>query len=194
MNYFPKEPNPDDEVHTIDGIVELNHPAPFWWQLIFYLSIVWSIGYAAYYLVGDGKTQKEILAQKLYDLDAKKVAQKISPEDEKNEMMGYYKDPQKLNAGAVVFQKNCMSCHAVDGGGGIGPNLVDKHWIHGDGTLAGILKVVREGVSEKGMPPWGPLLKREETLLVTAYIRSIQGKQAANPKAPQGIVQNPKDL
>lgn len=187
-----KKPSPDDEVHVIDGIVELNHPAPFWWQMIFYISMVWALGYMAYYLVGDGQTLKESLAQKLYDLDAKKNIQKVSPEDEKKELFAYFKSHESLEQGHVVFQKNCTSCHANDGGGGIGPNLTDSYWISGDGTIDSIFKVVRDGVSEKGMPPWGPLLKREETLKVAAFVRSLRGQVPAKPKAPQGALVNAK--
>jgi mono/diheme cytochrome c family protein len=40
----------------------------------------------------------------------------------------------------------------------------------GDGEVAVILKVIRDGVADKGMPPWGPVLKKEELYAVSAYI------------------------
>lgn len=186
-----KKTNPDEPVHVIDGIVELNHPAPFWWQTIYYLSIVWAIGYAGYYLGGSGMSRKEALQQELAELAAKDVSPNASPEQEKAELRAIYKDPGRLAFGKAVFTKNCASCHSPDGGGGIGPNLTDGSWIHGDGSIDAIAKVVREGVSEKGMPPWGPILKREEVMSAAAFVRSLRGTTPAKPKAPQGTAVPP---
>lgn len=185
-----KKINPDEEVHTVDGIVELNHPSPFWWKALYTISVIWGIGYGWYYLVGGGPSLREELTASLDRISEKKVVSTVSADDEKNELRVYYKDPKQLAAGLAVFNKNCVSCHSADGGGGIGPNLTDAHWINGDGSIDSILKIVREGVSEKGMPPWGPILKREDTLAAAAFVRSLRGKTPQKPKAPQG---NPVD-
>ncbi len=181
-----RKPSPDEPVHEIDGIIELNHPAPMWWQSIFYASIIWAIGYAAFYLSGTGTSIRENLALDLARLESGKVVPVISAEQEREELRKLLGDPAGLLQARAVFTKNCASCHAEDGGGGIGPNLTDTSWIHGDGSVDGILKVVREGVSEKGMPPWGPILKREETLAVSAFVRSLRAKAVAKAKAPEG--------
>lgn len=179
--------NPDDEVHQVDGIVELNHPAPMWWQAIFYISIVWGVGYGWYYLFGGGPTLKEELAANLQQIETQRLSQsKTGGGDEQDRLRAYFKDSNHMNQGRVAFQKTCASCHAADGGGGIGPNLTDKNWIHGDGSIDAIYKVVVEGVAEKGMPPWGPVLKPEELLEIAAYVRSLRGHKTAQPKAPQG--------
>jgi len=184
----PGKMNPDDIVHEIDGIVELNHPAPFWWQAIYYVSIVWAIAYMSFYLTGTGRSTRENLVTQLAALESSKVVSVISPEEEKQELVRAFQSPEALASARAVFAKNCVSCHAVDGGGGIGPNLADTSWIHGDGSIASILKVVLEGVADKGMPPWGPILKREETISVSAYVRSLRDQPTAKPKAPQGAV------
>ncbi len=181
-----KKPNPDDEVHTVDGIVELNHPAPFWWQTIYYISIVWAIGYGWYYLAGGGPTLKQELQAKLEAISSRVVVAQISPEQEKKDLRDSFKDTNRLAAGLAVYNKNCVSCHAADGGGGIGPNLTDRHWINGDGGIDMILKLARVGVPDKGMPPWGPILKHDELINVSAFIRTMRDKSPAKPKAPQG--------
>ncbi len=178
----------DEDFHEIDGIIELNHPAPYWWQILFYLTSVWALGYGAYYLLGPGELQSQELAAKLASIAAKQVVPSVSFEEEGIELRAIYADPAGLAKGSQVYAKNCVSCHADDGGGGIGPNLTDSSWIHGDGSLHSILKIVREGVSEKGMPPWGPILAREETLRVSAFVRSLRGKASAKPKGAQGSV------
>ncbi len=179
---------PDDIVHEIDGIVELNHPAPVWWQTIYYISIVWAIAYASFYLTGNGRSIRESLVADLAQLENGKTVAVISPEVEREELRKVYRSPEGLASGRAIFTKNCATCHAPDGGGGIGPNLTDVSWIHGDGSIDSILKVVREGVAEKGMPPWGPILKREETLSVVAFVRSLRGNAPGKPKVAQGTV------
>ncbi len=181
-----KKVNPDETVHVIDGIVELNHPAPFWWQMIFYISIIWAIGYMGYYLFGGGPTLKQELAAKLENINQSRKSGAPSEEQDKSDLHSFYQSPERLAHAAQVFQKNCVACHAADGGGGIGPNLTDNHWIHGDGTIDAIWEVVKTGVPEKGMPPWGPVLNRDEVLEVAAYVRSLRGKTTAKPKPPQG--------
>lgn len=184
------EPNENEkipgEVHRVDGIVELDNPPPLWWQSIFYISIVWAIAYGSYYLFGDGPTLKEELAAKLLKLETNRVATQRSEGDDEKLLAAVLDAPEKVAHGKEVYVKNCASCHAADGGGGIGPNLTDRAWLHGDGSALAILKVVRDGVAEKGMPPWGALLKAEDTLEVTAFVRNLNGTAPAKPKPPQG--------
>lgn len=182
----PAKIDPNEPIHEVDGIIELNHPAPFWWQAIYYASIVWAVAYAGYYLSGAGRSIRETLALDLARLESARVAVGVSPEAEKGELRAVLKDPRRLLGAKAIFSKNCSSCHGPDGGGGIGPNLTDAHWIHGDGSVDSILKIVREGVAEKGMPPWGPLLKREDVVSAAAFVRSLRGTASAHPKAPQG--------
>jgi cytochrome c oxidase cbb3-type subunit 3 len=170
--------NPQEsEIHEIDGIVELDLPPPFWWQALFYISIVWGLGYTAYYLLGDGPTVREQLTAKLMKLELNRSQSKKSPEEEAKELLAVLSDPAKVQQGKAIYAKNCASCHGDNAKGGIGPNLADGTWLHGDGSPAAILKVVREGVAEKGMPPWGSLLKDEETLMVSAYVSTLNGKR-----------------
>jgi cytochrome c oxidase cbb3-type subunit 3 len=93
-----------------------------------------------------------------------------------------------------VFVKNCAACHGDHGQGLIGPNLTDDNWLHGQGVPADIVKTISEGVAEKGMPPWGPVLKPEEIVGATAYIRSLHGSNPAGAKEPQGPVYEFKEL
>jgi cytochrome c oxidase cbb3-type subunit 3 len=185
--------NKPGEIHEIDGIIELDHPVPRWWQNLFYILIVWSIGYGGWYLFGNGPTLKQELARDLLALEMKRSSGTKPPADEEKELLAAIASPERLARGKAVFGKNCASCHGPDGGGGIGPNLTDTSWIHGDGTPTAILKVVREGVAEKGMPPWGALLKSEETLEVAAHVRSLRGTTPAHPKPAQGqnVAANP---
>jgi cytochrome c oxidase cbb3-type subunit 3 len=105
-------------------------------------------------------------------------------------LLALVSDKAAVESGKAVFMKNCVACHGPDGGGIIGPNLTDNYWIHG-GTIAEVYKTVTVGVLEKGMPPWGKMLKPDELERVVAYVTTLHGTTPANPKAPQGILVQP---
>ena len=87
--------------------------------------------------------------------------------------------------GKSAYETNCASCHRMDGGGLIGPNLVDEYWLHG-GKPEQISNSIAQGIPEKGMIAWGPILGPKKIREVVSYIVSIQGSSPKDPKAPQG--------
>ena len=95
-------------------------------------------------------------------------------------------DAESLAGGKSIFMQNCVSCHGQLGEGGIGPNLTDDYWLHGDGGITGIVRTVRNGVPIKGMIAWKTYLKPEQILEVGSYVLTLQGTSPPNPKAPQG--------
>ena len=97
----------------------------------------------------------------------------------------YSHDPAVIDSGKVVFARNCVPCHAPDGGGGIGPNLTDQYWIHG-GNIKDIIATITNGVPAKGMITWSPILDSLHISDVAYYILSLQGTRPAKPKDPQG--------
>ena len=48
-------------------------------------------------------------------------------------------------------------CHGAALEGGIGAALNDEEWIHG-GDAESVIRVITEGVPDKGMLTWGPIL------------------------------------
>lgn len=174
--------------HEYDGIHELDNPLPRWWLLTFYGAIVFSLFYLAHYhLGGSGKNPWDILAEDLAAIKAQHLS--TSPQktdvDEAN-LNAAATNPTVRSQGAKVFKDKCTSCHGASGEGSIGPNLTDRYWIHYKGNLMGIYQVVSEGVLDKGMPPWKSMLKSDEIIAVTAYVKSLAGTNPSNPKPPQG--------
>jgi cytochrome c oxidase cbb3-type subunit 3 len=181
-NNDEQKPIPD---HEYDGIQEFDYPAPFWWQLFFYLSIAFAFGYYIYYEVGGGMSSDERINQSIAEVKRMQIQNQPTGPDVKA-LLAMVNDPEQLKPGKEQFASKCASCHAPDGGGLVGPNLADKFWIHGKGELADIYKVVREGVLDKGMPAWGALMSDAELNSVVAYVKTLEGTKSANPKAPQG--------
>jgi cytochrome c oxidase cbb3-type subunit 3 len=83
----------------------------------------------------------------------------------------YYNNAEAVNTGKRLFsQYNCSGCHS-NGGGGMGPDLMDDVWIYG-GRLEQIHQTLVEG-RPNGMPSWGSKIPDEQLWQLSAYVRSL---------------------
>lgn len=174
--------------HHYDGIQEYDNPLPRWWVYLFWATILFSLLYVLNLPgIGVGKGRIASYEREMAEARAKygdRLAAGASMSEP--ELLALVGDALEVKAGKACFDLNCMPCHRADGGGMIGPNLTDVYWIHGGRPLE-VMKTVREGVPQKGMPAWGQVLKPEQVASVTAYVLSLQGSNPANPKAPEGL-------
>lgn len=91
-------------------------------------------------------------------------------------LSGTPQDASKVEAGAVVFEDNCSSCHMEDGTGDRSqgaPNLADAIWLFG-GDYASLSETVtnsRYGV----MPAWTSRLSEAQIRAVSAYVHQLGG-------------------
>ncbi|SFZ92571.1 cytochrome c oxidase cbb3-type subunit 3 [Flaviramulus basaltis] len=173
--------------HNYDGIKELDNNLPPWWIWGFYASIVFAAIYLIRFHVFNGENQYDELETELADA---KIAIEAYKKTAKNlvdvNTVTVLTDASDLSAGKTVFETNCIPCHMSDGGGGIGPNLTDKHWILG-GDIKSVFKTISQGGrSGKGMISWKQQLKPLEIAQVASYVLTFQGTTPANPKEPQG--------
>lgn len=67
---------------------------------------------------------------------------------------------------------NCNGCHA-NGGGGMGPPLMDAEWRYG-GRIEQIYQTIEEG-RPNGMPAFGDKIPEEQIWQIAAYVRSLSG-------------------
>jgi cytochrome c oxidase cbb3-type subunit 3 len=83
----------------------------------------------------------------------------------------YYDNAEAVNTGRILFgQFNCSGCHA-NGGGGMGPDLMDDEWIYG-GRLEQIHQTIVDG-RPNGMPAWGGKIPDQQIWQIAAYVRSM---------------------
>ncbi len=148
-----------------DGIEEYDNPLPAWWLGLFYFTLAWGVIYAVHYHFIAHRSQA-----KAYEAEVAAALQRW-PQPEKVEVAEVANDASAIAEGEKVFQSTCAPCHGADLTGGIGPNLVDSEWIHG-GSLEEVVQTITNGVPEKGMPAWGPVLGPEKVAQVAAYIKS----------------------
>ncbi len=175
-------PNPAAEVavtgHVYDGIQEYDNPLPGWWTLVFYLTILYSIGYlfinfAQPQWVDSNFEYEASVAAELQ----RQFAELGELEPDGATLMSFLSDPEQakwLKVGEAVFMTNCVSCHGRDGSGVSGPNMTDDHFLN-VAVLEDIPKVVSEGAKEGAMPAWGNRLGKNEIILVSAYAASLRG-------------------
>lgn len=173
--------------HNYDGIKELDNNLPPWWLYGFYASIVFAVIYMLRYHVfnaDDQFAEYEIeYAEANRAIEEYKKTAKNLVDVNTVEMLTETSD---LNAGKKIFETNCVACHMADGGGGIGPNLTDQHWILGGG-IKNVFRTISEGGRDgKGMVAWKTNLKPLEMAQVASYVLQFQGTTPANPKEPQG--------
>ncbi len=178
----PKDPLLID--HEIDGIQELDNQLPRWWVWLFYLTIAFSAVYLVYYhVLKDGDIQAAEYRREM-EIGEKIKSAALARFEQGMGSLQPDQDQAVLAKGHEKFRMLCAPCHRDDGGGLVGPNLTDDYWIHGP-TFADNLKVIWNGVPEKGMVSWKGVLQPEEIRAVASYIYTLRGTQPPNPKPPE---------
>jgi len=69
---------------------------------------------------------------------------------------------------------NCAPCHGVNGGGAIGPPLMDDKWIYG-ARPDQIYATISQG-RPNGMPSFGGHLPSEQIWQLVAYVEAMSGQ------------------
>jgi cytochrome c oxidase cbb3-type subunit 3 len=186
-----KELGQEDEIltdHNYDGIKELDNVLPPWWLYGFIITVGIAIFYLTKVFIFGAYKQADEYKEQVTQGEAQvELYKKQHPELFKTDVV-LLTDAKSLEAGKKIFQTNCIPCHMIDGGGGIGPNLTDNHWILGGGIEKIFHTISEGGRTGKGMIAWKAVLKPKQRQEVASYVISLQGSKPANPKAPQGDI------
>ncbi len=169
--------------HEYDGIKELDNDLPPWWKWLFYITIAFGIIYMVRLWVFDAD---DLYQDREFEAEMADAASNmpVQPAAEEFEIR-LLTDATAIARGKVTYDKICQVCHLLDGGGLVGPNFTDDHWIHGN-TIEEWYAVVTNGVLEKGMIAYKDQLSPTERLEVLSYIATLHGTTPASPKAPEG--------
>jgi cytochrome c oxidase cbb3-type subunit III len=85
----------------------------------------------------------------------------------------YAENAYAVSQGKTLYnQWNCSGCH-FQGGGGIGPPLMDSEWIYGS-RAENIYETIAGG-RPNGMPAFGSRVGPDQTWQLVAYVRSMSG-------------------
>lgn len=175
--------------HVYDGIREYNKPLPRWWLVLFWITLVFSVGYLVLY-PGLGKfggalgwtSQGEAQASEakyqqqygaLYAGYAQVPIEQLA------------KDERAMQIGARLFANNCSTCHGTDAHGARGfPNLTDADWLYG-GEPSRIVETISGGRTGI-MPAWKDGLGEEGVQQTVQYVLTLSGRKADRAQAAAG--------
>ena len=172
-----------DVEHNYDGIEELDNPPPRWIMAIFYLTIGFSIIYAAYFFwfdVGDLQDEQYVKKSQIHDT-------KYQVASESSSELMTLTDAPDIEAGKAIFSEmSCFACHGMNGeGNAIGPNLCDDASLNGC-DFQSIFNIIKNGKPAKGMAAYKTQLSDSRIQGVASYVMSLRDSNPANAKDAQG--------
>ncbi len=175
--------------HDYDGIKELDNVLPPWWVKLFYLTIIFAFVYLIRFHIFNDYDQTSEFETEMATAQAEVEKYKLTaPDLMDKEKVTLLTDATALAEGKAIFEAKCVACHKPDGGGSIGPNLTDGHWILGGG-IKNVFNTIMEGGREgKGMVPWKTEIKPSDIQKVASYVISLQGTNPPDAKAPEGDI------
>ena len=106
----------------------------------------------------------------------------------------YESNAHAVAQGQQLFRAyNCNGCHS-NGGGGMGPPLMDGKWVYGSDP-AKIVATILEG-RPNGMPSFRSKIPEQQVWELAAYVRSMSGllaKDVAPGRPDHMAVKNPEN-
>jgi cytochrome c oxidase cbb3-type subunit 3 len=177
--------------HSYDGIEEYDNPLPSWWYWGFILTILFGLGYLAYYpglgnfpgLSGWTQTGQLEAEQELAD----KQYGPIFAQYREVPLAELATDTVAMKMGRRLFSNNCAVCHGSAGTGSFGfPNLTDAEWIWG-GDAAAIETTLLNG-RKAVMPAWQDVIGDQGVKAVTEQVIRLAGREVDEALADEGKV------
>ena len=172
-----------------ENLEELNNPLPRWWLWMFYITIVFSIGYLILY-PGMGSFKGILGWTEVGEYEAEVAAADaefgpIFAKFEQTPIPELASDAAAMKAGERLYVTYCAVCHGSDARGATGfPNLRDNDWLYGGSPeqIEATLLHGRNGV----MPAWETSLGEEGIDQVASYVMSIAGREVDAASAEAG--------
>lgn len=177
--------------HSWDGIEELNTPLPLWWLIMFWITIVFALGYLVLY-PGIGTYTGTLNTTNIdeYNKEVSLAEKKYNPLYERYagiDIETLAKNEDAMRTGGRLFANNCAICHGSDARGARGfPNLTDNDWLYG-GEPDQIKTTILHGRNGM-MPNWNTVLGEEGVKQVTSYVLSLSGREAPAEEIAEGKI------
>jgi len=186
---------PGEEVGTTghvwdEDLREWNNPLPRWWMWLFYITIVFSLGYLVLYPgLGSYGGYFKWSSQGQYEAEQKQAAATYGPIIDKylaQDVAAVAADPQARQMGQRLFLNYCAQCHGSDAGGSRGfPSLRDQDWLYG-GEPEAIRVSITEGRNGM-MPPMAAAVGGGESVKDTAHhVLRLAGRTHDTLRAHRG--------
>lgn len=195
IRWLSTDISPEDEGKEMDhkwdeDLVELNNPLPRWWLNMFYITLIFGIGYLILYPgLGSFAGMLKWTSAGQYEREMDKADGLYGPLFEKYrdmDIVAVADDEQARRMGERLFVNYCATCHGSDARGARGfPNLRDNDWLYG-GDPAHIEQTILDGRNGV-MPAWEAALGGTEGVTdVTEYVFSLSGRNVDSAAALRG--------
>lgn len=165
-----------------ETLEEYSNPMPNWWRWMFYITVVFSLGYLAVYPgLGSYAGQFGWSSRGQYDKEIADANAKFDPifdAYKSQDVQAVAADPKAREMGRSLFLTYCAQCHGSDAKGAKGfPNLTDNDWLWGGQAeqIEASILAGRVGV----MPAYGgnpeAVGGAAGAKEVASYVRSLSG-------------------
>jgi len=176
-----------------ENLEEYNNPLPKWWSWLFYITVLFSLGYLALF-PGLGPFQGVLgWCSQSYGGRACKADQYGAEVKQASTLLDKYKgqdvralaaNPEAMATGKRLFMTYCMQCHGADAGGKPGfPNLTDNDWLFG-GEPEEILESISNG--RRGVMTNNEYLGPDNIKALAHYVLSVNGRPSDSALASKG--------
>lgn len=177
--------------HEYDGIREYDNPTPGWWHAIFVGTAFFAILYLGILSWGPaGSTPQE-------DWQDRQTAEYVELFGKLGELKGdeasinqMRAETRMMQVAKGIFESNCATCHARDGGGINGVNLTDDLYKNVK-AMPDIFTVIANGAASGAMPSWKDRLQQNQRVILAAYVANLRGTTPVKPKQAEGVVVAP---
>ncbi|MCA0049027.1 c-type cytochrome [Mesorhizobium sp. B283B1A] len=115
------------------------------------------------------------------------------PSPSENKAASFEANAFHMSEGKRLFSWfNCSGCHA-NGGGGMGPALMDEKWIYGS-SMESIHATIRDG-RPNGMPSFRDKIPDDQIWELAAFVRSLGGNapSSAAPSRNDDMMVHPSE-
>ena len=173
-----------------EDLAEYNNPLPRWWMWLFYITIVFSLAYLAFYPgLGSFNGSFDWTSRKQLDEELRAANRQYGPLYEKYlkmDLQSVAADAQAQQMGQRLFLNHCAQCHGSDAGGSRGfPSLRDGDWLWG-GTPELIKASIGDGRTGV-MPAQAASVGTSEDIKdVANYVLSLSGRTHDELRAQRG--------
>ncbi len=167
--------------HVYDGIEEYNNPMPKWWLNMFYITLVFGIGYLILYPgLGSYKGYFGWSKENAWQEEVQAAEEQFGPifaQYLNTPVEQLINDEQALDMGRRIFLNVCSACHGSYATGAPGyPNLTDDDWLYGSSPDV-IKHSIMQGRAGK-MNAFGEILNEEQITQLTSYVKYLSGSKA----------------
>ncbi len=173
-----------------EDLRELNNPMPRWWMGLFYITVVFALGYLFVFPgLGTFEGKFNWTSKGQYEKEVKALDEQTAPlyaqfKGKSAEQLS--RDPKAVAVGQSLFLNYCAQCHGSDGRGSKGfPNLTDNDWLYG-GSPEAIKASITNGRNGMMPPMIDAIGGEEKATQVAQYVMSLSGRQNDPLKAQLG--------